>query len=122
MTPELKIYNIIRKTCADLYGEHNVYTQLPGEVPYPFIYIGDQFSQNVRIYKSGISKNTQIVVHVWHDNMNERGVVAQMLGEIGEAVTDALSVRGENQTTQIITDSSTKVNLLHGILDIDIKV
>lgn len=122
MSPEQRIYSKVRKICTDLFGEGNVFDYLPGDVPYPFVYIGDQFSQNIREHKDGLNKNIQIVIHVWHDNWKQRGRVTEMIRDIEQAITREFGADGETHNMTFTTDRTTDVPLMHATIDVDIKI
>lgn len=122
MSPQQGVYNQIRKLCVELYGENNVFDKVPGEVPYPFIQLGDQTSQNIREHKDYIDKNTQIIVNVWHNDWDQRGELTHMMYEIEEAIIEEFGARGELIVSSILPDDSTNTLLLHGILDLSIRI
>jgi hypothetical protein len=93
----------------------------PADTPYPFVYLGD-FAQNDRDTKSHPYGNVFPTIHVWHNNPNERGTVSEMLRQvklicrrISHTQTYAWSVRNVN--SRIITDTTTRQPLLHGIVE-----
>lgn len=122
MSPIQKIYSEVRRLCVELYGEDVVYDYIPGEVSYPYIHLGDQTSQNIREQKDYIDRNTQIIIHVWHNDWKQRGELSNMMFEIEQKIIDEYGHDGELITSDILTDDTTSTMLLHGILDIDIKI
>ena len=93
----------------------------PAETPYPFVYLGE-FRQTDRDTKAEQYGNVYPMIHVWHNNQFERGTVSSMLLNIKRVCralqrtpSYAWSVR--NVTSRIITDTTTKVPLLHGVID-----
>lgn len=122
MSPLQVVYNEIRKLCVDLYGENVVFDNIPGEVPYPYIQLGDQSSQNVREHKDNIDRNTQVVLHVWHNDWDQRGELSHMMFEIEEAIIAKYGSRGELVNSSIMPDDTTGSMLAHGILDLSIRV
>lgn len=93
----------------------------PENTPYPFVYLGD-FEQNDRETKSHPYGNVYPTIHVWHNKETERGTVSGMLYRIKQicrkithTTTYAWSVR--NVKSRIITDTTTKAPLLHGIIE-----
>lgn len=93
----------------------------PAETPYPFVYLGE-FRQSDRDTKSHPYGNVYPTIHVWHNNMLERGTLSEMLLNIKRVcratqrtTSYAWSVRNVN--SRIITDTTTKTPLMHGIID-----
>lgn len=73
--------------------------------------------------KSAIFGSVYQTIHIWHDSPQKRGTVSEMLGEIkrlcrGLCYTDSFAwdVRGADQ--RILTDTTTKTPLLHGLLEV----
>lgn len=122
ISPEQRIYSKVRKICADLFGEDNVFDYLPGDVPYPFVYIGDQFSQNIREHKDGLNKDIQLVIHVWHDDWKQRGLVTGMIRDIEQAIAREFGTDGETHSMTFTTDRTTNVPLMHATIDVDIRI
>ena len=99
-----------------------VYDHVPEESEYPYVLLGEQFSQPMRNHKDGRNKDVQTTVHVWHNNSKERGALSSMLREIELSIIREFGVNGENIAIQILPDNSTGSNLLHGILETDIRI
>ncbi len=123
MSPEQKVFTKLRRICVDLFGASNVYDYLPDkEVNYPFVFIGEQFSQTYREHKDGRNKNTQTTIHVWHDDHRKRGSLSGMIQSIEKAIVEEFGTDGENYSSQIIVDNTTSVPLMHGIIEPNIKI
>lgn len=93
----------------------------PDGTPYPFIYLGD-FRQSDRELKNAVTGTVYPTVHVFHNNVRERGVVSTMLldikitfREIAKTKNFAWLVR--NITSQVFADDTTKAPLLHGVVE-----
>lgn len=93
----------------------------PDTTPYPFVYLGD-FRQSDRELKNAVTGTVYPTVHVFHNNVRERGVVSAMLldikttfREIAHTGNFAWLVR--NITSQVFADDTTKAPLLHGIVE-----
>lgn len=93
----------------------------PKGTPYPFVYLGD-FEQTDRDTKTQPYGNVYPTIHVWHDNLMERGTLSEMLlaikricRKLSHTTTYAWSVR--NVRSRIITDTTTKAPLMHGIIE-----
>lgn len=93
----------------------------PPETPYPFVYLGD-FTQYDTEYKNAVSGTVDPVIHVWHNNPNQRGTVSKMLFDIKTefrklARTSNYSWAVRNVQARILPDKTTKTPLLHGIAE-----
>lgn len=94
----------------------------PDDTPYPFIYLAD--SQQIdEANKSAVFGNVYQTVKVWHNKVNQRGTVSQMLLDIKTASreiqhTNNFSWTVRNITQRILPDNSTSQPLLMGVLDI----
>lgn len=93
----------------------------PDDTPYPFIYLGD-FQQTDSACKSEIYGHVYPVIHVWHNNVRQRGTVSKMLLDIKTVCRSientknyAWALRSVNQ--RIIPDNTTKTPLLHGVVE-----
>lgn len=93
----------------------------PANTPYPFVYLGE-FRQTDRETKTHPYGNVYPTIHVWHNNLFKRGELSDMVLEIKRVCrqltrtpTYAWSVR--NVTSRIINDTTTKEQLMHGIID-----
>lgn len=106
--------------CVELFGEENVYDYLPGNVPMPFIFLGESFKQNDRIQKDYLNGVTQVAVHVWHNDYKKRGTLSNMMHQIEQAVQAKYKSRADDANTQIIIDNTTGADLLHGIVEFSI--
>ena len=121
ISPEQKVYGQIRKACELELG-YLVYEHVPGDTDYPYVLLGEQFSQNIRTNKDKRNKDVQTTVHVWHNNPKQRGTVSSMLREIELAIIREYGVDGEDIAIQIMPDNSTGSDLFHGILETDIRI
>ena len=93
----------------------------PENTPYPFIYLGD-FQQVDSVYKNATTGTVYPTIHIWHNNPRQRGTVSAMLLDVKAVCWQikrtphyAWMVRNANQ--RIITDTTTKAPLLHGVLE-----
>ena len=123
MSPEQKVFTRLRRLCVDLFEAGNVYDYLPpADVEYPFVFVGEQFAQTYREHKDGRNKDTQITIHVWHNDYRKRGELSKMIYQIEDAIVKEFGVNGENYSSQIIVDNTTSVPLMHGIIEPNIKI
>ena len=97
----------------------------PDGTPYPFVYLGDcrQSDENTKTQIVGTVNQT---IHVWHNNVRQRGTVSGMLNTI-KSVCRGLrntphfswSVGGVYQ--DIMPDNTTKTPLTHGVLEVEFR-
>lgn len=97
----------------------------PDDTLYPFVYLADSHQVDDE-NKSAIFGNVYQTIHVWHDSPKRRGTVSNMLGNIKALcrsirVTDNFSWYVRSMDQRILTDTTTKVPLLHGLLDVRFK-
>jgi len=118
MSPDQQIYSRVYSLILGL--GYDTYSYLPGDVVYPFVHIGEQFKQNERLHKDRLNAQTQLTVHVWGNDWRRRGDITKMMYAIERAIVKEFGVRGEDISTQLITDNSTNTPLMHGIVDINI--
>ena len=122
ISPEQKVYTQLRYAVEEELG-YSVYSYLPdSKAEYPFVVLGEQFSQSVRTNKDRRNKDVQTTIHVWHNDWRQRGTVSKMLREIELAIIREYGVDGEDIAIQINPDNSTGSDLLHGILETDIRI
>lgn len=102
---------------------HEVYDGAlpPDGTPYPFIYLGD-FGQNDTEYKNAVTGTVLPMVHVFHNDIFQRGTVSAMLLDIktvmrGIERTTHYSWVIRNVTGRIFSDNTTKTPLLHGVVE-----
>ena len=93
----------------------------PENTPYPFIYLGD-FSQSDRQHKNAVTGYVYPIIHVWHNNIDQRGTVSQMLFDIKRVIyaTERTTNRQwlvQSVNDRIISDTTTKAPLLHGVVE-----
>lgn len=120
-TPQLRIWIDVRKICVALYGA-SVYEYLPPDnTNYPFVHLKSQFKQDLDVHKDFLNGRTQVIVDVWHNDTDFRGTVATMMGNIETSVRVKYKRNLLEANTQIITDNSTGKELLHGIIEFNIK-
>ena len=93
----------------------------PAGTPYPFIYLGD-FQQTDTANKSAVFGSVYPTIHVWHNNVKQRGTVSKMMLDVKTEMRDiehtmnfAWGVRGV--TARIMADNTTKMPLLHGVVE-----
>ena len=95
----------------------------PENTPYPFVYLGE-FRQTDREHKNARTGVVYPTIHVWHNKTTERGTVSRMLFDIKTVCrkidrTNNYAWLFRNVNGQIIADETTKVPLLHGIVEVE---
>ena len=121
ISPEQKVYGRLRRICDEL--GYSIYDYVAdSQAEFPFVVLGEQFSQTIREHKEYTVKDVQTTIHVWHNNWRQRGTVSKMLREIELAIVREFGVDGEDISTQILPDDTTGTALYHGILETDIRI
>lgn len=95
----------------------------PEGTPYPFVYMGD-FRQSETEHKNAITGTVYPVIHVWHNNIKQRGTVSRMLFDIKAVCrkinrTNNFGWLHRNVNSRIFSDKTTKTPLLHGVVEAD---
>ena len=120
ISPQLRIWSRIKALCIEL--DYPVYDVLPdASAEYPFIHIGEQFDQDNRIHKDYINGQTQVTIHVWHNTPDKRGDLARIMEEVEQAVRMEYMYSVQSVNYQVLIDNTTESNLLHGVVEVDIK-
>ena len=115
------MYTKLRRICDEL--GYTVYDYVAdSEAEFPFVVLGEQFSQTVREHKEFTTKDVQTTIHVWHNDWRQRGTVTKMLREIELSIVREFGIDGEDISTQILPDDTTGTALYHGILETDIRI
>lgn len=97
----------------------------PEDTPYPFVYLGD-CRQDDDTNKSAVFGNVYQTIHVWSNNPSNRGTVSSMLLAIKKVCrniehTDNFAWLLRNASQRLITDTTTKTPLLHGVIEVEYK-
>lgn len=92
----------------------------PEDTPYPFIYLGD-LQQTDTANKSAVFGFVYPNIHIWHNNPRQRGTVSAIMLDIKDVCRQlehtknfAWLLQGLDQ--RVISDTTTKAPLLHGVL------
>ena len=99
----------------------------PKDTPYPFVYLADsQMTDDLGIKNAVLGDVTQ-TIHVWHNNVRQRGTMSKMLLDIKRVafkITDTKSYSWMLTTSsqRIINDDTTDTPLLHGVIDFTYKM
>ena len=93
----------------------------PDNTPYPFIYLGE-FRQTDTEHKNAVTGFVYPMIHVWHNNWDQRGTVSKMLLDI-KTIARTLERTANfvwlvrNVNSRILADNTTKTPLLHGVVE-----
>lgn len=95
----------------------------PANTPYPFVYLGDM-QQTDHSTKTEVIGSTFPSIHIWHSSPKKRGTVSKMMQEIKLVCRRIEKTKNyawfvKNMNQRIITDTTTKTPLLHGILEVE---
>jgi hypothetical protein len=95
----------------------------PENTPYPFIYLGE-FRQTDTELKNAVTGVVCPMIHVWHNNWNQRGTVSKMLLDIKTICRTLENTANfgwimRNINSRILADNTTKTPLLHGVFEAD---
>lgn len=95
----------------------------PENTPYPFIYLGEFRQTDVEL-KNAVTGTVYPMIHVWHNNWEQRGTVSRMLLDIKTVCrnlghTTNFAWLAKNVNSSIMADDTTKPPLLHGVVEAD---
>lgn len=125
-SPQQEIFTLCRKLAIEVIGKNNVYDFPPSEdADYPFIYIGEQFSQD-KSNKSTVVGTVQQSFHLYHNNIKKRGTAEKVIVDLksklrGVNKTPHFYIDVKNLNSHTILDYSTKVPLLHIVVEVEFK-
>lgn len=99
----------------------------PSGATYPFVYLAD-VQELDSATKGSIFGDVVQTVHVWHDNVRERGTVSRIMADIKATSRELTQTDGfgwsmpANSVNQrIIPDNTTAQPLLHGIMELTFR-
>lgn len=128
MDPQQELFTELRKRLVNQFGENKVFDGFmpPDGTPYPFIYLAENYSTDVRT-KSKLNGRVVQTIHVWHNSPMKRGTASLMMLGIKDIIRtiehDGTTNYGwiiQDVTQRILTDNTTKTPLLHGILEVEL--
>lgn len=120
MSPLQLVYTKVKRI-SENKGYDTYDTIPPDKVNYPYVYLGEQSKQNVREHKEGYNQQVQLTLHVWHNNQRQRGTFVGIMDSLEQGIVDEFGIDGEDIAVRVIDDPS-DTNLMHGILDVSIKI
>ena len=95
----------------------------PKDTLYPFVYLGNS-NQSDNSTKAGNIGTVSQMIHVWHNDVQKRGTVSDMLFNIKNIcrnIENKYPVILSGITQEILPDNTTKQPLLHGVLTVNFK-
>lgn len=128
MDPQQELFTELRKRLVTQFGENKVFDGFmpPDGTPYPFIYLAENYSTDVRT-KSKLNGRVVQTIHVWHNSPMKRGTASLMMLGIKDIIRtiehDGTTNYGwiiQDVTQRILNDNTTKTPLLHGILEVEL--
>lgn len=122
ISPEQELFNSIHDICTRI---GITYDHLPGDVAYPFIYIGEQFSTDDQ-RKDAILGNITQTIH-FYGFQTKRGSLTSMMNDVLYACrnlkhTEHFYVVMRGVDKSILQDNTTNTPLNHGILEIEYQL
>lgn len=106
---------------------YETYDYIPGDsANYPFVFIGEQFSQD-KMTKTRTLGETNLIIHVFHFD-KERREADQMLATLKQAIAEMKTTEHffwvtVASTTETMYETTTRGgdNLVHAVLDITLQ-
>lgn len=120
--PQQEIFSRLRKELENRFGLQVYDGVLPAkEVEYPFVYLGGTTQTDTQ-NKTALFGTVSQTIHVWHNNLLQRGTFSSMLLDIKEIARGIKETENRSwnlvETNQtIMEDDTTAHALLHGILE-----
>lgn len=124
MDPQQELYTAL--LVAFRSRGYEVYDVLPPEgTPYPFIYLGNARQSDSQT-KTSVHGTVYQTIHVWHNDPRRRGELSSIMLDIKRICRELEHTANfdwhvQNLTQEILSDTSTKHPLLHGVIDADFK-
>lgn len=119
MSPQLQIYNAVFIESMNL--GYDTFDYLPAdEVSYPFVYVGEQFDQDLRT-KTSVYGRVQQSIHIYHSHRQRRELMTMMNNLKTEfrklKNTENFYITVKNITSRVIPEEK----LLHGFIEVEFQ-
>ena len=120
--PQQEIFAKVRKELEKRFGILVFDTVIPSkEVEYPFIVIAGTTQTDTQ-NKTALFGTVALTIHVWHNNMLQRGTFSTMLLDVKDIVRGIETTENGSwnlvETNQTIMDDDTTAHaFLHGVLE-----
>ena len=122
-SPQQAIYDAVFLTSLNL--GYSTFDYLPAnKVEYPFVYIGEQFDQDLRT-KDKVYGDVQQTIHIYHTHRKRRELT-DMINTLKREFrmlkkVDIYPVVCRNITGQTLLDNTSGEPLLHGIIEVEFR-
>lgn len=126
ISPQQSVFMLCKNTALDVF-DGKVYDYLPGkETDYPFIFIGEQFS-NDKVNKSVIFANITQRVHFFHNDFKKRRSTSDLILKYMQTIREREKAFKRDflvkeMSYRMLTDNTTDTPLMHGVLEITFLV
>lgn len=126
ISPQQSVFMLCKNTALDIF-DGKVYDYLPGkETDYPFIFIGEQFSNDI-VNKSVIFAKITQRVHLFHNDFREKRKINDIFFEYMQTIREREKAFDRDflvheMTYRMLTDNTTDTPLMHGVLEITFLV
>lgn len=122
-SPQQQVYDAV--FLASYLLGYRTFDYLPAnEVGYPFVFVGEQFDQDLRT-KTNIYGRVQQTIHIYHDYKKRRELTTMMdklkTGCRKLKRTDNFYLTCKNITARTIPDNTGPTQLLHGIIEVEFQ-
>ena len=116
MQAQQELFNYFRQALPEAYDG----ALPPQNTPYPFYYLAETY-EYTGASKNGLYGTCNMVIHVWHNDWNQRGTVSAMMENV-KSIADAIGstasyswshIRSETEE-QLMADNTTTPPLMHG--------
>lgn len=120
--PQQELFSKVRKELEKRFGRIVFDGAIPSkEVGYPFIYMAGSTQTDTQ-NKTALFGTVSQTIHVWHNNLLQRGTFSTMLLDIKDIVRGIEKTENRSwnlvETNQtIMEDDTTAHALMHGILE-----
>lgn len=121
--PNQAIYDEVFKLATSL--GFSTYTYLPGDVGYPFIFLGEQFNNPLEAKTDRLLGKSRLTVH-FYGIADKRKLLTDMASKLLEGLkrlrrTDGYSIGYVASNSQFMLDNTTAQTLLHGIVEVEFE-
>lgn len=121
--PNQAIYDEVFKLATSL--GFSTYTYLPGDVGYPFIFLGEQFNNPLEAKTDRLLGKSRLTVH-FYGIADKRKLLTDMASKLLEGLkrlrrADSYSIGYVVSNSQFMLDNTTAQTLLHGIVEVEFE-
>ena len=121
--PNQAIYDEVFKLATSL--GFSTYTYLPGDVGYPFIFLGEQFNNPLEAKTDRLLGKSRLTVH-FYGIADKRKLLTDMASKLLDGLkrlrrADSYSIGYVASNSQFMLDNTTAQTLLHGIIEVEFE-